>query len=275
MKPIIFTDLDGTLLDAGYSFSKAAEALERIRSGGIPLVLVTSKTRAEVEVVRERLSNRHPFITENGGGIYIPKGYFPFPLKGTDINGYTLIPLGRRYGEVREAFIKVRAALKAGARGFGDMPDEEVSLLTGLTKEAARLARMRDFDEPFIMEGGAEMEERLERAFEREGLSITRGKFLHLMGPHDKGRAVDILSAFYKELYGSTVTIGLGNGSNDLPLLKAVEYPVLLMNEDGAYEDASGVRGLIRAPGAGPGAWNRAVNGILDTIEASQRGRAC
>lgn len=275
MKPIIFTDLDGTLLDADYSFSKAKEAIERIRSEDIPLILVTSKTRAEVAPIRERLSNKHPFITENGGGIYIPKGYFPFPLKGTELAGYTLIPLGRRYGEVREAFIKVRSALKAGARGFGDMPDEEVSMLTGLTKEEAGLARIRDFDEPFILEGGAEMEERLERAFEREGLSVTRGKFLHLMGSHDKGRAVGILSAFYKELYGSTVTIGLGNGRNDLPLLKTVDYPVLLMNEDGAYEDANGVRGLIKAPGAGPEAWNRAVNGILDTIEASQRGRAC
>ena len=65
---VIFTDLDGTLLDADtFSFDPAEPALRLIRARSIPLILSSSKTRAEIEVYRKRLDNSHPFISENGG----------------------------------------------------------------------------------------------------------------------------------------------------------------------------------------------------------------
>lgn len=80
---LIISDLDGTLLDARtYSFEEARPALELIRRNDLPLILCSSKTRAELEVWRNRLENHHPFITENGGGIFIPERYFPFPVAG-------------------------------------------------------------------------------------------------------------------------------------------------------------------------------------------------
>jgi predicted mannosyl-3-phosphoglycerate phosphatase (HAD superfamily) len=50
---VIFTDLDGTLLDdSSYSFEPAHEALAEVRIRKIPLILCTSKTRAEKEAWR-------------------------------------------------------------------------------------------------------------------------------------------------------------------------------------------------------------------------------
>ena len=47
-KLVIFTDLDGCLLDREtYSFEPAQAALRLIREKKIPLVLVSSKTRVE------------------------------------------------------------------------------------------------------------------------------------------------------------------------------------------------------------------------------------
>ena len=70
---VIFSDLDGTLLDHNtYSFDAAKQALESIEDKEIPLILCTSKTRGEIEYYRELINNKHPFISENGGGIYIP-----------------------------------------------------------------------------------------------------------------------------------------------------------------------------------------------------------
>jgi mannosyl-3-phosphoglycerate phosphatase len=66
---LIFTDLDGTLLDSSYSFNDALPALDLIRERAIPLIICSSKTRAEIEHYRKRLDNRHPFISENGGGF--------------------------------------------------------------------------------------------------------------------------------------------------------------------------------------------------------------
>ena len=70
-KIIIFTDLDGTLLDyASYSFAKAETALAYIKQRSIPLIICSSKTKKEILVYREKLGIKEPFISENGGGIF-------------------------------------------------------------------------------------------------------------------------------------------------------------------------------------------------------------
>ena len=76
-QPIIFTDLDGTLLDHySYSFEAAIPMLGKLEDLGIPVIPITSKTFAEVSRLRDQLNNRHPFIVENGAAIAIPKNYF-------------------------------------------------------------------------------------------------------------------------------------------------------------------------------------------------------
>lgn len=46
---LIFTDLDGTLLDhETYKFDEAKEMLDFIKQNDIPLIIVTSKTKDEV-----------------------------------------------------------------------------------------------------------------------------------------------------------------------------------------------------------------------------------
>lgn len=267
MKPVIFTDLDGTLLDQGYSFAPAAPALARVKEEGVPLVLVTSKTRAEVEVIRAELGNSDPFITENGGGIFIPSRAFPFPVKGEELDGYTLIRLGVPYQDLRLALARVRAESGRGLKGFGDMTDEEVSRITGLPLKEAALARKREFDEPFITEDGSGAEE-AGRLVESAGYSFTMDRFFHITGPNDKGKAVETLIALYRSLYGRTATIGLGNAANDASFLKKTDYPVLVMGADGSYNDIGEVPGLIKARGIGPAGWGRAVSGILDSIKA-------
>lgn len=269
MKPVIFTDLDGTLLDRSYSFKAASAALERIRREGVPLVITTSKTRAEVVSIREALGNDDPFITENGGGVFIPEGAFPFPVKGEQADGCRMISLGAPYPELRRAVEDARAA-GFSMRGFGDMDAEEISRATGLPLDAARLSKERQFDEPFFTEGadGASAA-RLRRFMEARGLRVTTGRLSHLTGRSDKGAAAAILMGLYRSLYGRIATIGAGDAGNDMPLLALVDYPVLVAREDGLYEDEGAPEGVIRAAGAGPAGWAKAVTGVLDTIKAS------
>jgi len=71
---IIFSDLDGTLLNQDtYSFNEGQKALKLLKKYNIPLIFATSKTRAEIEFWRKKIGNNDPFISENGGGIFIPK----------------------------------------------------------------------------------------------------------------------------------------------------------------------------------------------------------
>lgn len=74
---VVFTDLDGTLLDHHtYSFIPAAPAIERLRRNDVPLILTSSKTMAEILELRTLLSNHHPLIAENGSLLAIPENYF-------------------------------------------------------------------------------------------------------------------------------------------------------------------------------------------------------
>lgn len=273
MKTVIFTDLDGTLLAAGdYSFSQAAQALGRIKRERIPLVLSSTKTKREIEEVRKLLGNNDPFISENGGGIFISAGYFPFDTGGVALDGYREIILGKPYNEVRNALSWAASKVNAQIRGFGDMTENEVAALTGLTAEGARLAKERDFDEPFLFTGAKEDEEQLKSILSSRGFSCTPGRFFHISwGGHDKGVAVKKLKEFYTALFGEITTVGLGDSLIDLPILKEVDYPVLVRKPSGVFEDL-GLSGIIKADGVGPAGWNRALIGILDTIEASGRG---
>ncbi len=262
MKTIIFTDLDGTLLHPKtYSFQEATSALELIRERGIPLVLCSSKTRAEMEVYRKRLRNKDPFIVENGGAIFVPMGYFSL-LTGSALHDeYIVNAFGRPYQEIREQFVRLRESLHIPVRGFGDMTVTEIAALTGLSQEEAALARERDFGEPFVFENS--VDEGFLKGIERHGLHWTRGRLFYVMGNHDKGGAVRLLKQWYERKHGMINTIGLGDAFNDLPLLTEVDHPVLVQKEDGSYDPDVRIARLIKAQGIGPAGWNKAIMRLL------------
>ena len=261
---VIFTDLDGTLLDdCTYDFSPALPALNVIRSLGIPLVLVSSKTRAEMEFFKRKLSVDSPFIAENGGGIFfpsdlvLPKGYTPVP-----VDDYNALFVGRPINEVlaRSEALKKRFDYK----GFSEMSVSEIASITGLSLEQAFLASKREFDEPIILESPADDEESFLKEASRLGLSCVRGgRFFHLFSGGDKGKAVEIVLAVYRDLYGPFVSIALGDSPNDISMLEAADKAVLMRGRDGAYMSDPINSSLIKAKGGGPEAWNEVMLNIL------------
>jgi len=265
---LILTDLDGSLLDhEGYSYEGARPALEKIRELSVPLVFVTSKTRAEVERLQGEMGIREPFISENGGGIFFPAGYRGFSIPGAEKQGaHSLIRLGMPYAEIRR-FVEGRRA-RFGLRGAGDLGLEELAALTGLTPEQARLAKRREFSEPFLLDDDGKLEALREEAA-AAGLKITRGgRFYHLIGiGQDKGAAVQRLAAIFRENgAGELLTVGIVDRPNDVPLLAAVDISVLIPHPDGRYEDLK-LPNLIRAPHPGSRGWNEAVRGLLEGMK--------
>lgn len=266
---VIFTDLDGSLLDHdGYSCKDATPALKMIRRQAIPLVFVTSKTRGEVERLQEEMGIREPFIAENGGGIFFPAGYGGFRIPGAIEQGtVSLILLGKPYAEIRRFVEGVRE--RYGIRGSGDMSLEEIVSITGLAPEQARLAKKREFTEPFLMADPENLDALREEAREA-GLKITRGgRFFHLIGiEQDKGEAVKRTRDIFRDNLGTEpLSVGLGDRPNDFPMLSAVDIPVLMPHPDGCYEDFN-PPGLLKAPCPGSRGWNEAVTKILEGLKA-------
>ena len=263
---LIFTDLDGTLLDhETYSFDPAQDALQEIDRRGIPLVLCTSKTRAEVERYRRALNNHHPFIVENGGATFIPTGYFPFasPYQ-REVGSYHVIEYGMPYPRLVDMLREVRAESGARIAGFSDLSIEQVAALTRLPAEGARLAKVREYDEPFFVKGPPEELDRVKTLFRKRGCRCTRGgRFHHLTGPNDKGKAVSDLVRLFERAYGEIRTVGIGDSQNDLPMLWAVDVPILVQRIDGKHDPTVRVPNLIHAQGIGPKGWRTAVLDLL------------
>jgi len=263
---VVFTDLDGTLLDHfTYSFAAAEPALRLLLHKDIPLVLCSSKTRAEIEVVRAALGNGHPFIAENGGAVFIPTGYFPRgSFSPGRIPGYDVVEFGTPYTGILEVFERLKERFPGKLRGFHELTKGEVAGLTGLVTPAAELARKREYDEPFLLSDESLLEAVRETA-RASGLNIVRGgRFFHLTGDNDKGRCAKFLLRLYAESLRQPVdSIGVGDSANDLPLLRAVDHPVLVRKPGGAYDPSVSLRDLYLAPGEGPAGWRAA---ILDLV---------
>jgi mannosyl-3-phosphoglycerate phosphatase len=269
-RQLIYTDLDDTLLDHHtFSWAPAEEALAEIERRRVPLIFVTSKTRTEVELLRRKLGHTHPFITENGGGIFVPEGYFNLRLEGAvRVARYLCIPLARPYAEATAALDELAEETGVSVVGFHHMRLREIAENSGLDLKAAELARDRDFDEPFFFAGASDSAiASFEQAARRRGCSLSRGgRFWHLFIGSDKGRAVQHLTALYKKSERLRFrTIALGDSPNDLPMFAAVDRPAVIPGPDGkfAQQIVSHFPRVLKASSPGPAGWNELVLKLL------------
>jgi mannosyl-3-phosphoglycerate phosphatase len=249
---LIFTDMDGTLLDHhSYSFKGAEEALQRLRQHSIPIILTSSKTRTELQALQEKLGLNEPLISENGGGIFIPSDYAMLDTTKFEKSGdYCSIQFGRPYTYIRKIFETIQT--KYNIRGFGDMTLEEIMEATGLLKADAFLALQE-----------------LQEEVAGHGLTVTRGgRFYHLMAAgQDKGLAVAETSRLFQaRCPDKIVTIGLGDAENDYLMLKVVDIRVLIPKPDGSYENMD-LSHLRKAPYPGSKGWGAAILEILDDFQ--------
>lgn len=263
-KLVVFTDLDGTLLDrATYSYAPAIPALELLRQHKIPVVFCSAKTKAEQEVYRSEMGISDPFIVESGGAIFIPQYYFPLDTERYKvINGYSVIELGIPYQQTRATLQQIRANLEVDFKGFGDMSVEEVAADAGLDLEAAYHAKQRHYDETIKLEDTPENIKKTIFAIEETGLKCIQGGRYYRVGSSDKGKAITLLIKLFKRKLGRMLTIGLGDSLNDLPLFKIVDIPMLVEKPGPCWEEIKIPR-LRRIEGVGPVGWNRAIHQLV------------
>lgn len=275
MAYLIFTDLDGTLLNGEtYDYQAALPVLALLAQRQIPVIPVTSKTRQEVEGLRQAVGLREPFIVENGSAIYIPKlpkDSVPFALpEGEDEGDYRVLSLGCNYVTARAGLKAIAQDLGRPLKGFGDWTVDQVAQMTGLAPEDAKQAKAREFSEPFMTPKNVTPED-LRQAVEDMGFRVVLGdRFSHLIGGEaGKGEAVRQLVALYQSVIPEPlVTIGLGNSPNDLAMLEVVDHPVILPGENGPHPQLA-ERGWPVAPTVAPEGWAEAITDLLMQLESA------
>lgn len=257
---IVFTDLDGTLLDhETYSHAAAAPALQRLRDRGIPVILASSKTAAEIAALRAEIGlSAYPAIVENGAGI--------LPAHADSAGS------ARDYARIRAALDRVPAELRRHFTGFGDMTDAGVAQSTGLPPDQARLARQRSYSEPGEWAGSDTEREAFEKCLADQGVTARYGgRYLTLSLGGTKADRMDEIAA----AYGNPPRIALGDAPNDLEMLLAADMPVLIRNPHAKPlpplpEKQAGR--ILKSTKTGPSGWNEMIHSLLSKSESRQIG---
>lgn len=230
-KVILFADLDGTLLDDKYDHAKAQPIIKQLISLGVSIVVNSSKTKLEVELYRKKLGIKDPYIIENGSAIIIPKSYFANDYNFTKENQHNrVIELGTKYSVIRSKLELIAKKTNAKIIGFGDMTISEIADDAGLPLDLAEFSKKREYDEPFKIVKGNEAD--VLHAIEEEGLYYTKGgNYYHVLGNTNKGKATAIIKQLYIAKFQKTITIGVGDGQNDLSMLKLVDKPFMIQEK--------------------------------------------
>lgn len=264
---IVFSDLDGSLLDHDtYDWQPARQWLARLRAHDIPVILTTSKTQAEVSVLRQELGLEHwPFIAENGALAVLPDSWRDHP-------DYPRKTFSADYGLICTQLQRLRREAGYDFTGFSDLTPQEVADLTGLTASAAQRACQRDASEPIQWHGDDRALQSFRQALARHGLELTQGgRFHHVMGGGvSKGEAARWLLAQYRQRRPQpAISLGLGDGPNDVSLLRAMDYAVAIAGKN-QQQIALGDRfagEFYRTRAMGPAGWREGLSHFIDHVQ--------
>lgn len=251
---MVFSDLDGTLIDHdSYDWSPACAALDRLRDISAGLVLASSKTAAEISLLRHELAYTHwPAIVENGSGMLPPH--------------QDSVPNDGEYTRLRAVLNDMPQELRQHFVGFGDMDLNDIVQATGLTPDAASLAKQRHFSEPGEWRGNAHQKDAFLAHLGQHGIVAQQGgRFLTLSFGRNK---VDQMRALI-EIHEPAHTIALGDAPNDIAMIEAAEFGVVIANPHRPplpplQGEAEGR--ILRTEQAGPWGWNEAILSLIEQL---------
>ena len=139
--------------------------------------------------------------------------------------------------------------------GFHEMSVEQVAQDANLTTQQAQWAKKREYDEPFKIKNNAQTNEILKHITKLNLRYMKGGRYYHLVGLNDKGRAVLLLSDLFRKKFGLIQTIGIGDSENDFSMLDCVDHSYVVQQKNGKYSSSR----YTPAGGIGPEGWQNAI----------------
>lgn len=265
--PIIYTDLDGTLLDHDtYSADEARGVLAQLSAAGVPVIPATSKTYAEVAAFREQMGLDHAFIVENGAAVYVPMNLnIRCPMGSKIFEDFWV----REFGIRRQALCDVIEALDMTStfefKSLTEMRTSEVASLTGLDLESANRAQMRLYSETIDWRDTDEALQQFTKALTDIGFAVSQGgRFVHLMGPNNKGIAARWFQNLLKrEMTPDLASIAAGDAPNDREMLEGADFALVMRNDSGTPLKLERSGSTFVSEGSGPRAWSEGIQEIF------------
>ena len=266
---LIFTDLDGSLLDHdSYSFAPARNLLDDLKLATIPLIPITSKTFAEVESLRIELNNQHPFIVENGAAIAIPINYFSTMPKGCyKKSGFWIIANTPSRQHWNKLLQDNAADFEGEFETFSSIVQSRgikgIQEITGLNQDQAELSNQRDFSEPIHWLSSEQRKQAfIEKLTAAGGTLLQGGRFLALGGKIDKGSALLQLTELYQKFLSLSEvhTLAIGDSGNDISMLEAASSAIIIRSKTHSVPILTRNKNLQISDSFGPEGWTDTVS---------------
>lgn len=269
---LIYTDLDGSLLDHhSYSHAAADQLLMELEQRGIPVIPTSSKTRAELLPLRSELNNHHPFIIENGAAVLIPQDYFKHQPTNTDFqDGYWLKRFSLPRSHWLEKIDEVSSEFSNEFSNFANLGIENICLLTGLDRSAARQAAMREYGEPVHWRGSDASRSRFIEALQHSGAQVLQGgRFLHVSGDCNKGQALLWLNTQYSIQAGGSqpLSLAIGDSQNDAAMLEAADHALIIRSPSHPPPALTRNDHTLLSDSFGPLGWDQGVRKFLQSFK--------
>lgn len=262
---LIFTDLDGTLLDSHtYDWQPAAPWLYRLRERNIPLILCSSKTAAEMLHLQQTLGLQGlPLIAENGAVVQLDAHWQTQPHYPRRINGIS-------HSEIHIVLNSLREKMHFKFTTFDDVDEQTIVDWTGLNRTQAALTRLHEASVSLIWRDSDERMTLFADQLEQMGLQFVHGaRFWHVLDASvGKDQAANELIAIYHQLWQKRpATLGLGDGPNDAPLLDVMDYAVVVkgLNREGVHLQHIEPSRVYRTQHEGPEGWREGLDYFLSS----------
>jgi mannosyl-3-phosphoglycerate phosphatase family protein len=268
----VVSDVDHTLLEHPGETVLAGECLRRLHQRGIPTLLASSKTFAEM-VAFQTLAELppQPFLFENGCGIGWPTASWPAAAGAPQevLGTYGAIVRGGDPERLRTLLHHLRASGGLRFSLLEELNFNAIGQLIGLEEPLARLALQRLASVPLVWQDDEAALERLRGQLAGEGLgAVSGGRLVHVAPPCNKAEALALVLSWQGEAPHTTNLLACGDSENDRALLESAAWALVFHPADRpamALAPPAAERPRIEhtAIAGGPEAWLAAVEAAL------------
>ncbi len=241
---ILYIAVDDLIPAHGKSIPGLDEFTAALDHRGIPSVFLTSRTRLQMDEPRRKLSHTHPFIAEDGCGVFLPEDYFHLrPQSSTSqprgtatvrLGRFTCLPIAEQQPAASEALETLAAETGVSVVPLRSLPPRELAQNANLPPREAELARQRDFDELFFFAGASDPDiENFKAAGRTRNIQLRqRGVLWSLAIGASVRRCVGELSKLYdRALRSHARSVGIATPGLEADLFAACDRSILLTEQ--------------------------------------------
>jgi mannosyl-3-phosphoglycerate phosphatase len=278
---ILYIAIDDLIPAHGKSLPGLDEFTAALDHRGIPAVWLTSRTRLQLDDPRRKLAHTHPFIAEDGCGVFLPEDYFhlrphastsqPRGIPTVRLGRFTCLPVAEQQPAASDALESLAAETGVSVVPLRSLPPRELAQNANLPPREAEMARQRDFDELFFFAGASQQDiENFQFVGRSRNIQLRqRGVLWSLAIGANVRRCVGELSKLYdRALRSHARSVGIATPGQEAALFAACDRAILLTDKSEDQADISPGQvpnhsnRVMELPLRAPDTWEQVLAGL-------------